>query len=124
MVAGRLVARLAVIELYPLDRALLLQPAKGPKHGGEIGLQPALVQAARELVDRPAASRPLGEQLDDGGPDVAWAGDAAILAITQVACETLYVPAGWGSKVRRGRRLWGGLLEPAWNRVPWCPSSG
>jgi hypothetical protein len=88
MLPGRLVASLAIVELHPFHRAVRLETAHGAKHRGEVGLQSPLVEARGELVDRPAALRLLREQLDDRGPDVAWTPDRAILAITQVACET------------------------------------
>jgi hypothetical protein len=59
MLAGRLVASLAVVELDPFDRALILEATERPKHGGEVRLQPSVPQPAPQLVDRPPVLRAL-----------------------------------------------------------------
>jgi hypothetical protein len=90
MLPGDLVSRLAVVELHPLDRSLLLQTGQGAKHRREVRFRAPAVEGGSQLVDRPPVPGALGEQVEDRWPDVAGTGDRPILAITQVACETAY----------------------------------
>src|SRR5581483_4904522 len=101
MVARGLVPRLAVVALHPL---LPLEAGERAEDRGEVGPHASLVERGRQLVDRPAVPRALGEKLQDRRADVAGTRDPAIIAITQVACETVLEPGlarGWWGRCRQ-----------------------